>query len=332
VAISLLVTPLRSELRRWQLFAAAAIAGALFLPYILWNAAHDWPTREFMDNARQFKIAPLTSLQFLGQQLMGLSPLLAPVWLIGLTWLLLPGQGARFRPIAATYLVVLAILMFTKSKPYYVFPAYAPLFAAGGCAFERFSDRLRARWPLIAATAWILIAGAATIPIAVPLLAPQDFLRYQALLGSKPRAEEKNAVGEMPQYFADRFGWEALTASVTDAYRSLPAAEKPRCIILGSNYGETGAVNYFGPRLGLPRAASVHNSNYFWPPEITDPLVVIHIGGEKAGLEAIFKDVELASIIRSQYAMPYETNLPIFVCRGLKIPFTDAWRSAKKFI
>ncbi len=136
----------------------------------------------------------------------------------------------------------------------------------------------------------------------------------------------------MPQYFADRFGWEKLTAVVASVYAALPNGEREQCAIIGSNYGQTGAINYFGSRHGLPRAFSLHNNHFFWGPPPTEPNVVIHIGGSKESLERFFGDVHLAAIVHSKHAMPYETNLPIFVCRNPKVPWAEAWRANKKFI
>jgi len=115
-------------------------------------------------------------------------------------------------------------------------------------------------------------------------------------------------------------------------YNDLPRAEKERCVIFGSNYGETGAINYFGPGLGLRQAFSLHNNHYFWGPPAFEPSVVIHIGGVRESLERFFDDVREAATVESRYAMPYETNLPIYICRGLKVPLREAWRLGKKFI
>ena len=126
--------------------------------------------------------------------------------------------------------------------------------------------------------------------------------------------------------------WENMTAVVAKVYDALPDAEKRQCAILGSNYGETGAINYFGPAHGLPCAFSVHNNHFFWGPPAFQPSVIIHIGGSRESLERFCEDVRVAATVQSEYAMPYETNLPIYVCRGLKVLLPESWRAAKKFI
>jgi len=223
--------------------------------------------------------------------------------------------------------------MVQHAKAYYVFPAYAMLFAAGGCALESLFQRWRSKWPRGIVLTWIVVVGAATIPLSVPLLSPENFVRYQAALGIKQKPAETSGDAEMPQYFADRFGWENMTAVVASVYNALPDGEKkPQCLIIGSNYGEIGAINYFGSRHGLPSAFGVHNNHFYWEPPTFEPSVVLHIGGSREFLERLFNDVRLGATIHSRYAMSYETNLPVFVCRGPKTPLREVWRAAKKFI
>lgn len=40
----------------------------------------------------------------------------------------------------------------------------------------------------------------------------------------------------------------------------------------------------------------------------------------------LFESYEIAGRIDTPYAMPYETNQPIFVLRGLKLPMREFWQ------
>jgi len=42
--------------------------------------------------------------------------------------------------------------------------------------------------------------------------------------------------------------------------------------------------------------------------------------------------VEQAATIVSPYALPIETNLPVYVCRDLRIPIEQAWPLLKRFM
>ena len=142
IAVAIVLTPLRRHLARWELWAGGALALLFLAPYAIWNAAHDWATLEFMANAKRYKIAPMSPLEFFGEQALANSPVLAPLWLAGLVWLFLPRGGGRFRAIGWTFLAVFVLLVSMKVKPYYLFPIFAMLFAAGGCAIGQLVAKL----------------------------------------------------------------------------------------------------------------------------------------------------------------------------------------------
>ena len=136
----------------------------------------------------------------------------------------------------------------------------------------------------------------------------------------------------MSQHFADRFGWENLVATGARVYRSLPPDDRTRAAILTGNYGEAGAVYFFGPRHGLPRAISGHNNYWLWGPRQATGELVIAVGVSRGQLAPLFDEVVLADWVTSDYAMTFETNLPIYVCRRPKRPLPEVWPTLKRYI
>ncbi|MCL4401323.1 MAG: hypothetical protein M1436_01480 [Acidobacteria bacterium] len=131
---------------------------------------------------------------------------------------------------------------------------------------------------------------------------------------------------------ADMFGWEEMAASVARVYQALPDDEKRRAIIFAQNYGEAGAVEYYGRRYGLPRAISGHNSFFLWGPgDLPRDLVLIVIGGNPKDAEAAFGQVGKAGVIAHEYAMPYESGLPIWVCRNPRVNLAELWPKLKRY-
>ena len=336
VGVAVLLTPLRRHLARWEIWAGGAIALALFSPYLLWNASLDWPTLEFMDNARTRKIAAMPPLVFLAEQVLANSPPLAPVWLGGLAWLLVPRWGGRFRALGVVFLAVAVLLISLKAKPYYLLAAFSALFAAGGCAIEAALGRLRGggarRWATGFVVVWVLGAGLFTLPLAIPVLSPEGFLAFQATTGLGPKHYETNRVGAMPQYFSDRFGWQNMVEVVAGVYESLPADERAGTAIVAGNYGEAGAINLYGRAFGLPRAYSPHNSHFFWGPPPGEPQTLVILGGSAERFEPLFAVVEEAARVHSTYGMPHESDLPIFVVREPRRPLAEIWVDNKNFI
>jgi hypothetical protein len=124
-----------------------------------------------------------------------------------------------------------------------------------------------------------------------------------------------------------------MVAKVADAYRALSPEEQRAAAIYGDNYGEAGAVDYFGPRFGLPPAVSGHNSYFLWgPPEAGRGAVLVSIGVEKEDLLRIYEEVIKVSETDSPYAMPFENHVPIYVSRRPRRAIVDVWPGAKNFI
>jgi hypothetical protein len=333
LAVAVVATPLRRHLRSWQLWAGAGIALALFAPHIVWQIRNGWPTLEFMANATRYKNAPMAPLEFFAAQVRENHPFTAPLWIGGLLWLLVGREGKRFRALGFLFLTVLGVMLATRSKPYYLAGAFPVLFAAGAVALERFSAARRWRWPIPAAAAVLLAGGALVAPLAIPILPVERLVAYQRALGAAPKAAENNALGALSQHFADRFGWPEMTAAVARAWSSLSPEERRDAMIVGSNYGEASAINYFGRELGLPLAVSQHNSFYLWGPGRRDaPSVVILVGFDAEDVADTFERVDEAGRIEAPYAMPYETRRPILIGRGFKLPLAEAWRRGKHFV
>ena len=174
--------------------------------------------------------------------------------------------------------------------------------------------------------------GIVLMPIAVPVLPPETFISYTRTLGLSPPAEERHEQGALPQQYADQFGWREMAEAVSRAWARLTPAERERALIFGQNYGEAGAIDLFGRRLGLPGAISPHNSYWYWLPEDADPEILIIIGSSLEENLEFFEEVVQVETVRSRYAMPYENNLPVFIARRPKLPLAEAWpsrRSAK---
>jgi hypothetical protein len=177
----------------------------------------------------------------------------------------------------------------------------------------------------------VVVIGIAAAPCTLPILPIDVFIRYQRATGLAPSAEEHQALGVLPQYYADMFGWRQMAAAVAAVYRSLPVEDRARAVSYGENYGEAAAIDVFGGRLGVPPAISGHNSSYLWAPRGHDGSVMIVIGGRAERYAALFRSVEIAGRITTPYAMPYETDQPIYGLRGLQVPLEQAGPKVKKY-
>ena len=332
VTVALLLSPQRRELLKPWIWAAAAIAALTFLPNLIWQAAHGFPTLEDLENVRRTgKNVALGPLQFVAQQILLLHPLLLPVWLAGLVSLLL-GRARRLRVLAWIYLVLLATMIILKAKNYYLAPIYPMLMAAGALAIENglalhtwSRNRL---WPKATILAYVALSGAVIIPAILPILAPEGLLAWQRAIGVAPPKTEVAHAGPLDQRLGDQFGWEELVANVARIYHALPPEERARTGIFADNYGEAGAINQFGPAQGLPSAICAHQSHYLWEPGDFEGDTLIWLQWEREWIEAYCTSVEQVGEHFHPWGMA-EENRPIFICRGLKEPLARIWPRLK---
>jgi hypothetical protein len=122
----------------------------------------------------------------------------------------------------------------------------------------------------------------------------------------------------------------AVTVALTAEFaRFLDGGRFAQAVFFGRNYGEAAAIDVFGKPLGLPPAISGHNNYYLWGPRGHDGNVVITLGSDPTELLKSFREATVAGRIDAPYAMPYETNLSIYVLRGIKAPLD--WRTVKSY-
>jgi uncharacterized membrane protein len=330
--VALLATPLRRELASRWFWIGMAIAGLLALPYVLWQVAHQLATLEFMRNAAAQKNAPTTPLAFLWGQIDMLHPVNALIWVPGLVFLAVTKEARRFRFLAIAYVVIFFVFALQNGKPYYLAGFYPVLFAAGGVAIERLAATRPWRWLTPTLAALLVLGGAVAVPLVLPMLPPETFVRYARALGQSPGSEERDQPPKLGQHYADMFGWRELAETVARVYRTLSPEEQGRVMIFCRNYGEAGAIDYFGRALGLPRAVSGHNSYWIWGPGQRTAAVVIAVGGDESEYQSLFERCEVAAVSDHPYARSFERNRPVYVCRGPKLPVEELWLRLKFFI
>jgi 4-amino-4-deoxy-L-arabinose transferase-like glycosyltransferase len=329
----LLATPRRRWLATPWPWLAGALALALSVPHVAWQVEHGWPTLEFMRNAVLEKMVRTGPAEFLGTQALMLGLPGALLGLAGLAWCAFGRRGREWRVLAIAWLVVLAILLASPAaRAGYLIASYGLLFATGGVALESLGRRAPRRWSRGAVLGLVALLDLPLLPFALPVLPVPVFVAYAGALPLRPAAEERTRPDELPQHYADMFGWEEMAGRVAGVYRALPAAERARCGVFARNYGEAGALDLFGPKYGLPPALSGHNSYWLWGPRGYTGEVMIVLGASREDLERDFASVTLADSVRCEHCMPYERGRRIWICRGLREPLRAAWAKVKTFI
>ncbi|MGK7311280.1 MAG: glycosyltransferase family 39 protein [Candidatus Longimicrobiales bacterium M2_2A_002] len=186
--------------------------------------------------------------------------------------------------------------------------------------------------PGAAMTVWGIVAvavgGFAVIglPMGLPVLPPETMARYAAWLGvTEVVTTNTGEQLELPQDYADMLGWERLADSVTQVYRSLPPEDREQAVILATNYGRAGAIDFYAGD-EIPHAVSPVGSYWYWGPGDRPGQVTIVVGAEPEDvLGEYFAEATLAARVRNPWGVPEERNVGIVVARDPIRPLQQVW-------
>ena len=335
----LLLTQQRRLLFTPWILAGGAIALLIFLPNLIWNIQNNWPFLELMRNIRATgKDVLLSPHQYLLQQILMMNPASFPFWFGGLLFLFFSRSAKNYRALAWAFVITIAVFMITHGKDYYSAAAYVMLLAAGATATERLltGTKLSARPKLQAILKpacflWLILGVVPLLPLVLPVLTIEQFVRYQSYLPFELPKTETSFIGEsLPQYYADQFPWPGMVEAVARVYNSLTPDEQKRTAIFGNNYGQAAAIDFFGPQYGLPKAISGHQNYFLWGPRNYTGDIVIVLGDEEDDAREHFESVTVAATLNNPYAYRYE-NRPILLCRGLKWNLQTEWSRVKNW-
>jgi 4-amino-4-deoxy-L-arabinose transferase-like glycosyltransferase len=330
----LLLTRQRRVLFTPWLIAGGAVALLIFLPNLVWNINHHWPFLELMRNVRVTgKDVVLPPGAFLFQQIMMMNPASFPFWFGGLLFLFFSRDAKSFRALGWSFVITIAFFLITHGKDYYSAPAYVLVLPAGAVAAERLFELITSRALLAvlrpACFLWLALGVVWLLPLVLPVLPLETFLRYQSYLPFElPKTETSFKGAALPQYYADELPWPDMVAAVARVYHSLTPEEQAKTAIFGSNYGQAASIDFFGPQYGLPKAVSGHQNYFLWGPRNYTGELVIVLGDTFEGLSDDCESVTVGATLNNPYAFHYE-NRPVLLCRGLKWDLQQNWSRVK---
>ncbi len=310
----------RPLLRSRYLLAGCAIAAALAAPDVIWQALHGWPNLDVF-RALQGQ-AGHNRLVYWPAQVLFTGLALTPVWIAGLLWTLRSARARAFRPLAIGCAIVIALQFALGGKAYYPGGAYSFLLAMGAIPLEGW---LAARPPLFSriapATAMgaaMLASAAVMLPVALPIL-PARVLHAVPLQ-------------KINYDLAESIAWPKQVALVARAYRALPESQRHRTTILTGNYGEAGAIDRYGPALGLPQVYSGANNFWLWGPPPAADTSAIAVNLDPAFLRREFAHVRrIATFWNGLGVSDDEQGVPVFLATGLKSSWVRAWPAFRAY-
>jgi len=322
IAVGVLGGELRAHLRSKWLWLGATLAILIFLPNLLWQWRHDFISLQFLQHIHARDVRIGRTKNFLPDQLT-LTSLALPVALCGLLFYFSSYGGRRFRVLGWMFVVPFALFILGKGRGYYMAAGYPILYAGGAVLLAAWLSHLARPWRMLtsgvgwaALAANIILFGALFLPIA-PVNSPW----WHRMTATNDDVKEE-------------IGWQEFVETVARIRDALPPQDRARVRILAGNYGEAGAINLYGPALGLPQVICPVNS--FWERGYGDPPpeLLIVLGSSREDLEDKFESCQLVGHITNREGVPNEetTRHPdIFLCRHLRGDWRAMWAKARRF-
>lgn len=312
LAVGVLIAGPRRWIRSGWLAVAAVVALVCFAPYLVWQALNGWPE---LDMGRSIGAGDAQGgrIGFLPFQLLLVSPALVPVWVAGLVRLLRDGPGRPFRFFGIGYLVLAGLFLLAGGKAYYLAGMYPALLAAGSIATDGWlRERAGGTRLLTAAVGLSLVVGAVVGLAVLPARA------LGPVLPVNPDAGEQVA-------------WPRYVDQIAGVWNGLTSSQRATGLVLTRNYGEAGAIDKFGPAVGLPPAYSGHNGFADWavPSGQAAPVVLVGYPDDTERGRLFGSCQQQATLDNGLGLDTEEQGVPVWVCGQPPRPWAQTWEDVR---
>lgn len=329
--IAMFFSPYRKLLNSRYFYWSLAIGVFLILPNIAWQFLNSWPVIYHMGELNLTQMATMTYTNYF-VDIFTLNSVSTIVWLIGLFSLIFLKKEKIFRFIGVASLIIILLFLLLKGKGYYILGLIPFLFAAGGCAMEYYLKK-RLIWVSYFILFVSVIASLATMPFGLPLLSFEKLNKYREKTESfiiYPFYRwEDGKVHNISQVYSDMTGWSELAGYVSKAYHQLTIAEQNKCTIYAErNYGNAGAIHFYGREYGIPEPVTFLESYVFWAPDTIPNGPFIYINGDKEGIKALFGNITEVGCVNNNYFR--ENGLKVFVCKSPLVNVQEVYREKAK--
>jgi 4-amino-4-deoxy-L-arabinose transferase-like glycosyltransferase len=305
--VSVLVVGPRALLRRPLLWVGFAIAVVITVPSLLWQATHGWPQLAVTKQINGDVAASGGRLALIPMAVYTAGILVGAVLLCYGLWQLLRAPELRaYRFLGWTVVGVTVLCIATEGRYYYVAGLYSLCWAAATVRMQQRTPhawwRWLATWPSYAVSAVIAITAG------LPVLPAASYGQTLTVAGS--------------------VGWSEFSQDVADTYHSLPAEHRADTAIVATTYWQASAIDFYGPRQGLPAAYSPNRGFWFFgqpPASATD---MLFIGASSLGLNKYCTSLRPVSAVNIENgADGQQHGVSIWDCTGLRTTWTQIWQT-----
>jgi hypothetical protein len=339
----ILVALLATSHRRWLAtpwpWLAAALALFVGSPSLIGQIVLGWPFLGQLQDLAAAQFALVTPASFALEQLLLVGPIVV-LAAVGAVAVLARSSDAGLRAVAWAAAASFALMMLAGGKAYYIAPIWPALL---GIAMGRTDARLRARRArsqatgpgrharveggVVRGTLWALVAGwaALTLPLGLPFLPPEPMARYAARLGAGATTTNVGERLALPQDYADMLGWAELAEATEAVWRALPPEDRGHAVIIATNYGRAGAIDWFTGDDVPPVVAPIGSYWFFGPGPLPGEVAVV-VGDEASELEGrYFRSAVEVTRVRRPWGVPEEQDVPIVIARDPIRSLQEIW-------
>jgi hypothetical protein len=316
LVVGVLLAGPRDIFRSSWLYAGGLIMAALWSPYLVWQARHGWPQLTIaraIANGSSGTSEPRWA--FLPFQLVLPGIFITPVWVTGLVRLLRSAELRWARAVAVAWIALAVIFIATGGKPYYILGLLPALLAAGAPAVVRWMAARSGQRRLLGAAVVLQLVG---LPVVLPIL-PLSAVHDSPIVALNYDAGETIA-------------WPTYVREIAAVTPGPPLGVGGATQILASNYGEAGAVDRYGGRLGLAKAHGVQNANWVWGPPPSRAREILAVGFSSSRLTPYFTKVELVALLNNHLGVDDdEQGAPVWLCSGRRQPWSTIWPKLRRY-
>ncbi len=314
IAISLLATKYR-YLYVSKYFTIALVIGlAIIFPNLIWQYQNNWPILQHMSELRETQLVHVRLSDFIADQfLMNAQALF--IWFGALLVLLFYKKEKRYRLFGFIYIILIILLIVGSGKSYYTLGVYPMLFVFGAYFIEKYIKKY-----LINVFSFLVISMFIALYISLSIDGI-PFITLEKAVNKDAFRWEDGAYHEIPQDMADMTGWKEIGQKVGDIYLGLGQENRNNCDIYCYNYGQAGAIMFYGKEINIPKPISFNGSFVFWAPDSLSKDYMIWVHSSKWNninpdslLPQLFKKVELKTTIDNKYFR--ENGTKIYLCES----------------
>ena len=307
-------------------FMGGIISVLMILPNIYWQYTHNWPLFYHMAELQKYQFSNVTTIGFLIDQILMNFPAIV-IWITALLLLLFFNSGKKYRVFGLIYIFTVAIILILRGKSYYTLGLYPILFAFGGMVVDQyFKNYLK-----YAVIGFMILLSFIMLPLSLPIYSHDKIAEITKPIAEFTNRWEDGKIHNLPQDYADMTGWKELSEIVIHQYQSLPDSLRQNCQIFAGNYGQAGAINFYGKKHHLPEVICFNDNFILWAPDSIHNSPLIYVNHNPGDIPMLYHSYKLVGQVNNEYFR--ENGLKIYICTGpreiLNSYYTDKVRLQK---